>query len=61
MGEEEVAFSRLQVEVEGAMKDLIEEGDLLDWMERESVCLLGWDVMDVTMDELGLVKFWVKD
>ena len=39
-------FRRLQVEVEGegAMKNLMEEGKLLDWMERESVCLLSWVV-----------------
>ena len=34
LGEEEAAFRRLQVEVEGegAMKDMMEEGKLLDWM-----------------------------
>ena len=43
------------------MKNLMEENELLDWMERESVGLLGLDVRDVAMDELGLVKFAVED
>ena len=43
------------------MKNLMEENELLDWMERESVGLLGLDVRDVAMDELGLVKFGVED
>ena len=57
VGGEEAVYRKLQVEGEGewAMKKLMEEGELLDWIESESVGLLSWDVRDEAMDELGLM------
>ena len=40
---------------------MMEEGELLEWIERESVGWLGRDVRNVAMDELGLVKYGVED
>ena len=50
----------MEVEGEWAMKKLMEEGELLDWIESESVGLLSWDVRDEAMDELELIKFGVE-
>ena len=59
MNGEEAGYRKLQVEVMGewAMKKVMEEGILLDWMEKKSVGLLGWNVRDEAMLELGLLKF----
>ena len=45
---------------EWAVKRLMEEGELLDWIESEYLGFLSWDVRDEAVDGLGLTKYGVE-